>query len=197
MYERGVADAERGESHPFYYQHYYHYRRGYDHARRRLRRAPLAVVAEYRWVLVAIVVAALVVVAFVAYMRPEDTPAPVIMAMQATPTASPEAARPTRTPLFPTATVTPDVSPSPVILVLRTGGVAEVSNTEGRSLRGRAAPGLKAPVRVVFVEGERVRILEGPVAADDYVWWRIEGRDGVAWAAQQSREGVVWLVPVE
>ena len=30
MYQRGVADAERGELHPFYYQHYYHYRRGYD-----------------------------------------------------------------------------------------------------------------------------------------------------------------------
>lgn len=195
MYERGVADAERGELHPFYYQHYYHYRRGYDHARRRLRRAPLAVVAEHRRALATIIVVALVVTVTMAYLRHDDTPAPVSMAMQATSTASPEPAQPTRTPLFPT--VTPAVIPSPVVLVLRAGGVAEVSNTEGRSLRGRAAPGLKAPVRVVFAEGERVRILEGPVAADDYVWWRIEGRDGAAWAAQQSREGVVWLVPVE
>ena len=35
MYRRGIADAEQGEPHPFYYQHYYQYRRGYDQARRR------------------------------------------------------------------------------------------------------------------------------------------------------------------
>mgnify|MGYP007071095895 FL=1 len=34
MYRRGVADAEHGEPHPFYYQHYYQYRRAYDNARR-------------------------------------------------------------------------------------------------------------------------------------------------------------------
>src|SRR5207247_3336673 len=34
MYRRGVADAAQGEPHPFYYQHYYQYRRGYDRARR-------------------------------------------------------------------------------------------------------------------------------------------------------------------
>ena len=36
MYRRGVADAEQGEPHPFYYQHYYQYRRGYDRTRRSL-----------------------------------------------------------------------------------------------------------------------------------------------------------------
>src|SRR5436190_24065310 len=34
MYRRGVADAAQGEPHPFYYQHYYQYRKGYDRARR-------------------------------------------------------------------------------------------------------------------------------------------------------------------
>ncbi len=37
MYERGAADAERGEFNPFYYQHYYYYRQGYDSVRRRNR----------------------------------------------------------------------------------------------------------------------------------------------------------------
>ncbi|PMP76601.1 MAG: SH3 domain-containing protein, partial [Chloroflexus aggregans] len=35
MYELGAADAERGEFNPFYYQHYYYYRLGYDSVRRR------------------------------------------------------------------------------------------------------------------------------------------------------------------
>src|SRR5512138_309694 len=34
MYRRGVADAAQGEPHPFYYQHYYQYRKGDDRARR-------------------------------------------------------------------------------------------------------------------------------------------------------------------
>ena len=34
MYRRGLADAAQGEPHPFYYQHYYQYRKCYDRARR-------------------------------------------------------------------------------------------------------------------------------------------------------------------
>ncbi|HWQ13956.1 MAG TPA: hypothetical protein VNL77_14245, partial [Roseiflexaceae bacterium] len=67
----------------------------------------------------------------------------------------------------------------------------------GRPLRGRAAAGLSAPVRVAFPEGERVRLLEGPVEADGYTWWRVEGPSGAGWSAERSPEGVVWLTPVE
>jgi hypothetical protein len=52
-------------------------------------------------------------------------------------------------------------------------------------------------VRVGFKEGERVRIREGPVEADGYIWWRIEGQSGAGWSAERSKEGVVWLQPVE
>jgi len=198
MYERGVADAERGELHPFYYQHYYHYRRGYDQARRRMRRPVRSLLAHGRWMLlggVALTIALIVAVGALWRNSTGEEAHPAILAMPATDTATAESVRPARTPLFPTAT--PEVTPEPVVLTLRVDGFAQVSNTEGRVLRGRAAPGLKAPVRVVFAEGERVRILEGPVVADQYIWWRIEGRNGVGWAAQQSLEGVVWLVPVE
>jgi hypothetical protein len=34
MYRRGLADAAQGDPHPFYYQHYYQYRKGYDRGRR-------------------------------------------------------------------------------------------------------------------------------------------------------------------
>ncbi len=197
MYERGVADAERGELHPFYYQHYYHYRRGYDQARRRMRRPIWSALADGRRMALlggtTLTIALIVVVSGIWYNSQETDPA--ILAMPATDTAVTATARPTRTPLFPTAT--PDATPEPVVLTLRVDGFAQVANTEGRALRGRAAPGLKAPVRVAFAEGERVRILEGPVLADQYIWWRVEGREGTGWAAQQSLEGVVWLIPVE
>ena len=45
--------------------------------------------------------------------------------------------------------------------------------------------------------GERVRILEGPVDADGFTWWKIEGASGTGWSAQQSKEGVVWLQPIK
>jgi hypothetical protein len=196
MYERGVADAERGELHPFYYQHYYHYRRGYDQARRRMRRTPLSFLTRRVWLLTigVVLVVALAVVLGSAFRRSNAEDLASLAAAE-TETVAAEPVQPTRTPLFPTAT--PSATPEPVVRTLRVGGLAQVANTEGRALRGRAAPGLKAPVRVAFAEGERVRILEGPVTADGYVWWRVEGQKGAGWAAQQSLEGVVWLVPVE
>ncbi len=197
MYERGVADAERGELHPFYYQHYYHYRRGYDQAQRRMRRPIWSALADKRQVALiggATLTIALIIVIGGILRNSEETDT-AILAMPATNTVVVETARPTRTPLFPTAT--PDPTPEPVVLILRIDGFAQVSNTEGRALRGRAAPGFKAPVRASFAEGERVRILEGPVTADQYIWWRVEGRNGTGWAAQQSLDGVVWLIPVE
>ncbi len=196
MYERGVADAERGELHPFYYQHYYHYRRGYDQARRRMRRTSLSLLSGRAWLLTmgVMLIGTLAVVLGSTFRggKAEDLAslaAPEVERVAAKPV------RPTRTPLFPTAA--PSATPEPIVRILRVGGLAQVANTEGRTLRGRAAPGLKAPVRVAFAEGEQVRLLEGPVTADGYVWWRVEGQKGAGWAAQQSLEGVVWLVPVE
>ncbi|HEX5691467.1 MAG TPA: hypothetical protein VFX76_15750, partial [Roseiflexaceae bacterium] len=49
MYQRGIADAERGELHPFYYQHYYHYRRGYDRARRQMQHPAISWSGQPRW----------------------------------------------------------------------------------------------------------------------------------------------------
>lgn len=196
MYERGVADAERGELHPFYYQHYYHYRRGYDQARRRMRRTPLLFLSGRGWLLtIGIVLVVTLTVVLGSAFRHSSAEDLTPLAVPEVETVTAEPLQPTRTPLFPTAV--PSATPEPVVRTLRVGGSAQVANTEGRTLRGRAAPGLKAPVRIAFAEGEQVRILEGPVVADGYTWWRVEGRNGAGWAAQQSPEGVVWLVPVE
>ena len=197
MYQRGVADAERGDLHPFYYQHYYHYRRGYDHARRRVRGLALEQGGQARWIRMAVMLVALLVVGAGAYVllrvRSQPSIAASTPAVVATSRVIATTTAVVRTPLFPT--ITPSLPPQP--LVLRVDGFALIANTEGRPLRGRQKPSLASPPQVGFKEGERVRIREGPVEADGYTWWRIEGASGVGWSAERSKEGVVWLQPVE
>jgi hypothetical protein len=77
--------------------------------------------------------------------------------------------------------------------VLQVGADAQIVNIEGSVLRGREQPSLKASAIVAFKSGARVHILEGPVEADGFTWWKIEGDSGTGWSAQQSKDGVVWL----
>src|SRR5215216_4127072 len=106
MYERGAADADQGEPHPFYYQHYYHYRRGYDRARRRLRRPGVRYSRPFGrtpWLIALVVVA--VGVASYTLWRPKPPavdPQPVRAA--SAPTRTP---LPVRTQIFETATPSP------------------------------------------------------------------------------------------
>lgn len=193
MYERGRRDAEHGDPQPFYYQHYYHYRRGYDEARRRLLR-PGARLASSGVQRVVIAIMTLVAIgAAVMFFMPPAPQAPA--AILPTPTLPPEpTTTPRRTPVFPTRTPVPTPTIEP--LELRVGRQAQIVNTEGRPLRARAEPGLKARVVTAFAEGEQVRILGGPTEADGYIWWQLEGAEGIGWSAQQSLEGLEWLRPV-
>jgi hypothetical protein len=193
MYQRGVADAERGDPHPFYYQHYYHYRRGYDRTRRRLGRPGIGYGVRGRRALLLAAGVLVVVVAAVVIFRGRAPATTARLAAEPV-TALPSAPVPTRTPLFPTPTPTP--SPTAASTQLRVGGQAQVANTGGNNLRGRKAPKLSAAPTAAFKEGEQVTILEGPVDADGYTWWRVEGKGGTGWSAQQSKEGVVWLQPI-
>ncbi|MFL5801782.1 MAG: SH3 domain-containing protein [Roseiflexaceae bacterium] len=189
MYQRGVADAERGELHPFYYQHYYHYRRGYDRTRRHLRR-PRIDGGGRSWVRLAALLV-LIVIGSGAFVVLRARSQPSAVPTTARPASTARLAAPTivRTPIFPT------ITPSPPPPVLHIGGPALIANTEGRPLRGRQEPRLKSPVRASFKEGEQVTIQEGPVQADGYTWWQIEGPSGTGWSAEHSLEGVVWLQP--
>ena len=192
MYQRGIADAERGELHPFYYQHYYHYRRGYDRTRRRMRRPGVDWGKQPRWRKFAFVIAALLSIGAGAYvLRERSQTTAAISTAVAAPTRAASTTTSARTPIFPTNTP----EPSPEAQGLRIGGAALVANTAGQPLRGRAQPGLKAPAKVGFKEGERVTILEGPVEADGYIWWRIESKAGAGWSAERSKEGMIWLQP--
>ncbi len=195
MYRRGIADAERGEPHPFYYQHYYQYRRGYDRARRSqglpggyfdVRRRRLARAAT-------VIAVALVLAGGYWWWRgrgqatteAQNNAGPA--ALLATPVT------PTRTPIFPT----PTTQPTPTAAALHVGGNAKVVNTEGATLRSREQPKLNAPPTAAFKEGEVVRILDGPVEADGFICWKLEGKSGSGWSAQQSKDGLAWLQPAD
>jgi hypothetical protein len=190
MYQRGVADAERGELHPFYYQHYYHYRRGYDRTRRRLRRPRIAAVGRGRWRWPALVLLLIIAAAgaFVA-LRPRPQPTTAAKTPSTAPTARMTATTPAHTPIFPT------ITPSPLVATLHVGGAATVANTEGQPLRGRQEPRLKSAAKITFKAGEHLQVREGPVQADGYTWWRVEGQSGIGWSAERSKEGVIWLQP--
>ena len=193
MYRRGVADAAQGEPHPFYYQHYYQYRKGYDRARRSRGLAGYQNLYRQRrvWLTAAvgIALAGVALCLFTRWQSPPataSTPTPALVLVAAT-------RLPTRTPIFPTPTPKPTEAPA----VLQVGAGAQVVNIEGSVLRGRQQPNLKANATAAFKAGARVRILEGPVEADGFTWWKIEGESGTGWSAQQSKEGVVWLQPID
>lgn len=193
MYRRGIADAERGEPHPFYYEHYYQYRRGYDRARR--SRGLPGGFYDIRRRRIARFAAVVVVLAAIAggywYWRGHSQSLAVATDTNELLTL-PATAESTHTPIFPT----PTIMPSPTPLALRVGASAKIVNIAGSVLRSRKEPTIKAPATASFKEGEKVRILEGPVEADGFVWWKIEGDSGSGWSAQQSKDGQVWLQPI-
>jgi hypothetical protein len=192
MYRRGVADAENGDPHPFYYQHYYQYRRGYDRTRRRLGLRGGFEDARRRRMQIVGLVAVLLAVAAAAYVwrgRAQTTAGPTPVRA---PTGIVATDVPTRTPIF----ATPTAEPTAATPTLHPGGAATIANTQGAVLRGREQPGVQGRVTASFREGQQVKIIEGPVDADGFTWWRLEGEAGVGWSAQQSKEGAVWLQPL-
>lgn len=74
----------------------------------------------------------------------------------------------------PTGTATPDPTPtatSPAAGDLTLGELVQVVGTAGDGLRLRSDPGLEGTILMLAVENEVFEVREGPVEADDYVWW--------------------------
>ncbi|MBC8078220.1 MAG: SH3 domain-containing protein [Chloroflexales bacterium] len=199
MFERGVHDAERDDLNTFYYQHYYHYRQGYDKARRRLRREPAPGVKRSGILtrLIGFVIAVAFIGAAVLFLLnrngtnllsvSEAGRATVIAAL---PTGVPSPTRRARTP-------TPELPAATTVLTgtLRPQAFATVMNLSGNPLRMRAGPSTNEKVVARLPEGTLVQILEGPVEADGYAWWKVQTPKVSGWAAERSPEGAVWLVP--
>ncbi len=132
--------------------------------------------------------------------RPTPTPtlpptAPAVVAPLTTPAAQDVA---TPLPQAPTETPTPEVTPTftPTPLpgtALAAGQPARVTAPAG--LNYRESPASGAALIGQFGTGQRVTILEGPVVADGFTWWKIDDGSGAAgWAADGDGE-TVWLSP--
>jgi hypothetical protein len=136
--------------------------------------------------------------------RPTPTPSPIPATAVATtvdiqdPTtavATPLPELPADTPVpqatsVPTATA-PVAAPGPNVLA--PGGKARVTAPAG--LNYRESPSSAAALIGQFGTGIIVTILEGPVSADDFTWWRIDdGNANVGWAAEGDGD-TTWISP--
>jgi hypothetical protein len=95
-----------------------------------------------------------------------------------------------------TLTVTPATIHTPVPSEpgvnggIQIGGYVQVHSTGGKTLRARSGPGTDHEVVMRLAEGTQLLVLEGPVEANGYVWWKVRGDQSEGWCADR------WLMPV-
>ena len=77
------------------------------------------------------------------------------------------------------------------------GDRAYVSFDPPLSNRVRSKPSRKASVVGMIEPGEKMKIVDGPSCADDWVWWKITSEESglTGWTSEGDYEGY-WLVPV-
>ncbi|MCX6043546.1 MAG: SH3 domain-containing protein [Chloroflexi bacterium] len=110
------------------------------------------------------------------------TEAPITPTLALLPTETPI---PAPTPTF-TATAVPGTA-------LAKGQPARVTTEDGLNLRDSASTGGQLITRLAG--DQKVTIVDGPVSADDFTWWKLDdGQGNVGWAVQGDKDGD-WLSP--
>ncbi len=113
---------------------------------------------------------------------------------------------PTHTPIIPTPTSEPTLTPSPTPdrLVappeITSGFYAQVANTDGVGVNFRNGYGRSNELISVLDEGVVGLVIEGPIDADGFIWWRLEIEDTTqGWVVEQflipSSEPNDWRSP--
>jgi hypothetical protein len=123
---------------------------------------------------------------------PRPTPTAIIEITQGSgPTPTPTLDLPTSVPTrdAPTPTFTPTPAPGSAIIV---GQPARVVATQG--LNVRKAAGASGDRVGRYPPSAIVSVLEGPVDADGYRWWRVGNNELAGWVAEGDSEAV-WLSP--
>lgn len=107
----------------------------------------------------------------------------------ATPTVVLATSVPTR--VVPTATFTPTPVPGTELIV---GQPARASAAQG--LNARKTPSVTGDRAGRYPPGAIITILEGPVTADGYRWWRVGNNELAGWVADGDADGgEEWLSP--
>lgn len=168
------------------------------HVLRTLQRGHRSSAPTLRLLLAASLVALLAlssVVIGAGYLRREPPPD-----LSVVPTPGPATPEPTQPPAdspSPTESPTPSADASgPPVVGYAAGTVVEVVTT---GLRVRTNPtvdnAVSAKLDPLLGPGARLRVVEGPVNADDYDWYRIEAIDlpHVGWVAAADHDGEAWI----
>lgn len=142
----------------------------------RQRASILNTIAGNRLYMAAVVVVALVLLAGSLYMlsrkSPSGAPSPLPTSVATSPAPSPTGLG------DPTATVPPQptVAGQPPPNVIAVGGWVQVTGTgSGLSVRSQAAKsGSKLKV---IPDGTKARVIDGPITADGYTWWKLDQYD--------------------
>lgn len=96
----------------------------------------------------------------------------------------------------------PALNPAPAtLLTLDIGQNVVINTTDGERQRVRSAPGINnSSVVTVIPDGSPAIILQGPVAADGYLWWQIETTENnvIGWVTEYiPSENIQTLVPAD
>lgn len=107
--------------------------------------------------------------------------------------AEPEPTLPASNPL-----ATPTQFPTP-LPVLRPGILAELQTEEDAYLNMRDAPSLAGEVLALLEDGVQVVLIDGPIVADDFIWWqvRVGGRLGWVVEALPDIQTIVLPAPLD
>ena len=173
-------------------------------------------------ILSVILVVGVVALAFFALFRPIPTPTPVLSPAEG-PVLSPSTSLGVNSaegPVLPSPTSVPlpegetevEATPNPVMVQstpvpapptptpvpavpaeIAIGIYVKVSGTGGSDLSFRNGPSPNYARLKIVAEGSVLRVLDGPVEADDYVWWQLQDvSDGVVgWAVADYLEPTV------
>lgn len=124
--------------------------------------------------------------------QPESANLPTIIRITA-----PATPVPTETPIIPTPTSIPTLTPSPTPdrlvapVEITTGFFAQIANTDGVGVKFRNGFGLSNGVIFILEEGSVGLVIDGPVDSDGFIWWQLELEDGTqGWTAEQ------FIIPV-
>ena len=105
---------------------------------------------------------------------------------------------------FPTPTATPrstkaayEACEADYLTRLYVNGRAKVSEYPPENNRVRAEPNKDADIIGYISPGEEMDITEGPVCANNWVWWRIRSATGVVGWTAEGNKNTYWLVPIE
>lgn len=73
---------------------------------------------------------------------------------------------------------------------LAVGGLARVNTTDGDQLNVRAGPGVNYQITAKLGDDAQVTLMEGPINADGFTWWKIRTGSGiVGWCVESVADG--------